>query len=99
MKLYETGLLAFPADFSAKDIDKIIGEGRETTKLHYYVRFRDGITHKVILIIPTTFLYSDITSLVIQFLARAFNATYNDFVRDYGTRPSIRCSILLNTSQ
>jgi len=33
--------------FEAEDLDQVIGEYREKDTLYYFVRFRDGMAHKV----------------------------------------------------
>jgi hypothetical protein len=39
--------VASGVEFSAPDVDKVIGEYREGTHLYYFARFQDGIAHKV----------------------------------------------------
>jgi hypothetical protein len=40
-------LVAFGAEFEIEDIDCIIGEHVLDDKLYYFVRFKDGLAHKV----------------------------------------------------
>jgi len=88
---YHRAILPSEVGFDLEDLDKIVGECHIDNCLHYFVRFRDGVAHKVRAFSYVSYAY--FTRLLrAQFLADAFKASYKDLVEIYsGYRTSPFC--------
>ncbi|KAG6331283.1 hypothetical protein ID866_7805 [Astraeus odoratus] len=80
-ELYESVPNSFKdgMNFGRDDIEAVVGEWRGGGPLYYYVRFVDGLAHKVSQML--LFLSRQLT--LVQFPARAFETQYADLVAEY----------------
>jgi hypothetical protein len=73
-------------EFSAPDVDQVIGEYREGTDLYYFARFQDGIAHKV---------YDLHISRVPLILTRSFWVSFMQNGSDLSTENSSRITVCI----
>jgi chromodomain-helicase-DNA-binding protein 4 len=91
-KLYETvpDSLKGCTGFGRDDLDSVVGEyplGSEGKPLYYFVRFKDGLAHRV----SHSPLCPSRNSALVQLPAHQFKAQYSDLVDDYGASWEFLC--------